>query len=150
MEVGLELLVAGVSELHDTVADATGDDATHRGEGKEEAFRVAGLPHQPPPRLALLPQHRHPSLLSAPPAAVVLRNAAAAPLHERGASQQTTHGPFYIKLLTLTLYVFNSSTKIYVYIFAFVSSLLRLDLYLFYIHIPILSPKSYRGFLFYM
>lgn len=145
MAVGLELLVAGVSELHDTVSDATGDDATHRGEGKEEAFRVAGLPHQPPPRLALLPQHRHPH--SSPPLPPPSSSATLRPLRfmneERVNKRRTA-------LFTLTLYVFNSSTKIYVYIFAYVSSLLRLDLYLFYIHIPILSPKSYRGFLFYM
>lgn len=58
-EVSLKLLVAGASHMHDAVADDAGDDAAHRREGKEEGLGVAGLPHQPSPRIALLPQERH-------------------------------------------------------------------------------------------
>lgn len=61
-EVGLELLLARVGELHHAVADDAGDDAANRREDEEEGLGIAGLPHQPPPRLALLPQQRHPSL----------------------------------------------------------------------------------------
>lgn len=58
-EVGLELVVAGASELHHTVAHHAGDDAAERREGEEEGLRVPRPPHQPPPRRALLPQDRH-------------------------------------------------------------------------------------------
>lgn len=61
-ELCLELLVAGVSCLHDAVANDAGDNATDSGEDEEEGLGIPGLPHKPSPSLALLPKNRHGSL----------------------------------------------------------------------------------------
>lgn len=60
--MGLELFVAGIGGLHDAVPDDAWNDAAYGGERQEERLGVPGPPHQPPPRLALLPQYRHLSL----------------------------------------------------------------------------------------
>ena len=51
--MGLELLAAGVGQLHDAVADDSRNDAAYGGESKEERFRFAGPSHDP------FPHHRH-------------------------------------------------------------------------------------------
>ncbi|KAK4838866.1 hypothetical protein QYF36_017126 [Acer negundo] len=56
---GLWRRIGGVGDLHDAVADDSRNDATDGGEGEEEGLGVPGIPHYPPPRLALLPQYRH-------------------------------------------------------------------------------------------
>ena len=45
--MGLELLDAGVSELHDSIAYDARDDDARCGECKEERFRFVGLSHDP-------------------------------------------------------------------------------------------------------
>lgn len=48
-ELGFEIRVAGAGELHDAVADNTGNDAAHGGEGKKEGLRIPRLRHHPSP-----------------------------------------------------------------------------------------------------
>jgi len=56
--MGLKLLVARVSELHNAIAYDARNDAAYGGECKEEGFGFAGPPHDPFPRHLSLSSRR--------------------------------------------------------------------------------------------
>jgi len=56
--MGLELLVARVSELHNAIAYDARNDAAYGGECKKEGFGFAGPPHDPFPRHLALSTRR--------------------------------------------------------------------------------------------
>ncbi len=66
-EMGFELEVVRVGDLHHGIPNHHWNDAAYGGEGKEEGLGLLRPPHQPPPRRALLKQYRHSISVNSPP-----------------------------------------------------------------------------------
>jgi hypothetical protein len=57
-EMGFELEVVRVGDLHHGIPNHHWNDAAYGGEGKEEGLGLLCPPHQPPPHHAILKQYQ--------------------------------------------------------------------------------------------